>query len=46
MLDVGRGGKALTDSPSALELAAWSVSEEHQRLRERVGVALKGVGLR
>jgi hypothetical protein len=46
MLDVGRGGKALTDSPSALELAAWSVSEEHQRLRERLGVALKGVGLR
>jgi hypothetical protein len=42
-LDVGRGGKALTDSPSALELTAWSVSDEHARLRERLGVALKGV---
>jgi hypothetical protein len=46
MLDVGRGGKALTDSPPALELAAWSVSDEHHHVRERLGVALKGVGLR
>jgi tetratricopeptide (TPR) repeat protein len=42
-LDVGKGGKALTDSPSALELTAWSVSEEHVRLRDKLGVALKGV---
>ncbi|MDQ3335380.1 MAG: hypothetical protein M4D80_09465 [Myxococcota bacterium] len=42
-LDVGKGGKALTDSPSALELTAWSVSEQHERLREKLGVALKGV---
>ena len=42
-LDVGKGGKSLTDSPSALELTAWSVSEQHERLREKLGVALKGV---
>ena len=42
-LDVGKGGKALTDSPAALELTGWSVSEEHERLREKLGVALKGV---
>ncbi|MBA3391539.1 MAG: hypothetical protein H0T89_02790 [Deltaproteobacteria bacterium] len=41
-LDVGKGGKALADNPAALELAAWSVSEEHGWLRERLGVALKG----
>ncbi len=41
-LDVGKGGKALSDSPAALELTAWSVSEDHARLRERLGVALKG----
>jgi hypothetical protein len=41
-LDVGRGGKALTDSAAALELTAWSVSEEHRRLRELLGIALKG----
>lgn len=43
MLDVGKGGKALTDSPAALELTAWSVSAEHERVREKLGVALKGV---
>jgi hypothetical protein len=41
-LDVGRGGKALTDSTAALELAAWSVSDEHLRLRDILGIALKG----
>jgi hypothetical protein len=41
-LDVGRGGKALTDNPSALELTAWSVSEDHVKLRDRIGVGLKG----
>ena len=41
-LDVGKGGKALTDSPAALELTAWSVSEDHMRLRDRLGVGLKG----
>ena len=43
MLDVGKGGKALTDSPSALELTAWSVSDQHEKLRTQVGVALKGL---
>jgi tetratricopeptide (TPR) repeat protein len=41
-LDVGRGGKTLTDSRSALELTAWSVSEDHLQLRDRLGVGLKG----
>ena len=41
-LDVGKGGKALADSPSALELTAWSISDDHLKLRERLGVALKG----
>jgi tetratricopeptide (TPR) repeat protein len=41
-LDVGRGGKSLTDSRSALELTAWSVSEDHLKLRDRLGVGLKG----
>jgi hypothetical protein len=31
--DVGRGGRVLADSPSALELTAWSVSEDHLALR-------------
>jgi hypothetical protein len=43
MLDVGKGGKALTDSPPALELTAWSVAEQHQRLRAQLGIALRGV---
>jgi cellulose synthase operon protein C len=42
-LDVGRGGRTLIDSRSALELTAWSVSEDHLRLRDRLGVGLKGV---
>jgi tetratricopeptide (TPR) repeat protein len=41
-LDIGRGGKALTDSRAALELTAWSVSEDHAKLRDRLGIALKG----
>ena len=41
-LDVGRGGRALADSPGALALTAWSVSEEHLALRELLGVGLKG----
>lgn len=42
-LDVGRGGRALTDSWGALELTAWSVSEDHMKLRERLGIGLRGV---
>jgi hypothetical protein len=41
-LDVGKGGKAISDSTAALELAAWSVSDEHARLREVLGVGLRG----
>ena len=41
-LDVGKGGRAIADSPLALELVAWSVSEDHMKLRERLGLALKG----
>jgi hypothetical protein len=42
ILDVGRGGRAITDSPAALELAAWSVSNEHLDLRETLQLSLKG----
>jgi Tfp pilus assembly protein PilF len=40
VLDVGKGGRAITDSQPALELTAWSVSEEHLRLREMLGLEL------
>jgi hypothetical protein len=40
-LDVGKGGRTLVDSPAALELVAWSVSEPHLQLRDKLGVALK-----
>ena len=40
MLDVGKGGRELVDSPMALELVAWSVSEHYLKLRERLGLAL------
>lgn len=39
-LDVGKGGKALTDA--ALALVAWSVSGEHVQLRDQTGVGMKG----
>jgi tetratricopeptide (TPR) repeat protein len=42
VLDVGKGGRAITDRLPALELVAWSVSEQHSRLRDQLGVALKG----
>ncbi|HEX3473571.1 MAG TPA: hypothetical protein VHT91_00945 [Kofleriaceae bacterium] len=42
-LDVGRGGKSLIDNRGALELTAWSVSDDHLQLRERLGLGLKGV---
>lgn len=42
VLDIGKGGRAITDSPLALDLAAWSVSEDHVHLRERLGIALGG----
>jgi hypothetical protein len=42
LLDVGKGGKSLLDSPSALDLVAWSISEDHGKLRDKLGIALKG----
>jgi hypothetical protein len=42
ILDVGKGGRQLTDSPAALALVGWSVSLEHLKLRSQLGVALKG----
>ena len=41
-LDVGKGGKSLIDSAPALELTGWSIGEDHVRLRETLGVGLKG----
>jgi hypothetical protein len=43
LLDVGKGGKAIADSPAALEITGWSVSDEHHRLRQLLGVGLPGV---
>jgi tetratricopeptide (TPR) repeat protein len=42
ILDVGKGGRAISDSPVALELAAWSISNEHLAIRETLQLALKG----
>jgi len=42
MLDVGRGAKALADSPAALDLCAWSVSASHAALRRDLGYAVGG----
>ena len=42
ILDVGKGGRAITDSPPALELTAWSISNEHLTLREQLQLSLKG----
>ncbi|MGE3544102.1 MAG: hypothetical protein AB7L28_09220 [Kofleriaceae bacterium] len=41
-LDVGRTGRALVDCPAELDLTTWSVSEDHSKLRELLGVAIKG----
>jgi hypothetical protein len=41
-LDVGKGGKAITDSPLALDLTAWSVSAEHARIRQMLGISIGG----
>ena len=43
VLDVGRGGRALADSPIALDLVAWSVAEDHLKLRAKLGIALAGM---
>jgi Tfp pilus assembly protein PilF len=41
VLDVGKGGRSLSDSQPALDLTAWSVSEAHLRLREKLGNTVK-----
>jgi hypothetical protein len=42
VLDVGKGGRQLTDSLPALALVAWSVSQDALDLRGKLAVALKG----
>jgi hypothetical protein len=42
LLDVGRGGRALSESPAALDLCAWSVSAAHATLRRDLGYAVGG----
>ena len=42
VLDVGKGGRALADHPQALDLVAWSVSDDHLKLRHALGIAVKG----
>ncbi|HEY5949782.1 MAG TPA: hypothetical protein VIV40_30010, partial [Kofleriaceae bacterium] len=42
VLDVGRGGRAIVDSQAGLDLVAWSVSEEHLYLRDKLGISLNG----
>jgi tetratricopeptide (TPR) repeat protein len=39
ILDIGKPGRFLSDWPAVLELVAWSVSEDHLRLRETLSVA-------
>nr|HEX4312727.1 hypothetical protein [Kofleriaceae bacterium] len=41
-LDVGKSGRSLADSAPALELVAWSISEDHIALRDKLGISLKG----
>ena len=36
VLDVGRGARAITDQPGALELLAWAVSDHHLSLRQQL----------
>jgi tetratricopeptide (TPR) repeat protein len=36
-LDVGRNARAIADSPAALDLLAWSVSQAHVDLRRELG---------
>jgi hypothetical protein len=40
VLDVGKSGRALVDSPFALDLVAWSVSAAHLGLREKLGLGV------
>lgn len=42
-IDAGRGGRAVADSPAAIDLAVWSVSTHHVMMREELGIGLSGV---
>ena len=39
VLDVGRGGRSLTDDPWALDLLAWAVGDDHLALRGARGAS-------
>jgi tetratricopeptide (TPR) repeat protein len=41
-IDAGRGGRALPDSPAALDLVVWSVSIHHVMMRDELGIGLSG----
>lgn len=41
-IDAGRGGRALADSPAALDLVVWSVSTHHLTMRDELGIGLSG----
>jgi tetratricopeptide (TPR) repeat protein len=41
-IDAGRGGRALPDSPGAVDLIVWSVSLHHVAMREAFGIGLTG----
>jgi hypothetical protein len=41
-IDAGRGGRALPDSPAAVDLIVWSVSLHHVAMREAFGIGLSG----
>ncbi|HPH67921.1 MAG TPA: hypothetical protein PLF40_19315, partial [Kofleriaceae bacterium] len=42
MLDVGRGARAIADNPIAQDLMMWSVSVDHRRARDELGLARGG----
>jgi hypothetical protein len=43
VLDVGRGGRSLVDSPLGLDALAWAVGDTHLGLRRQLGFATRGI---
>lgn len=41
-VDAGRGGRAVADSPAAIDLIVWSISTQHLTMREELGIGLGG----
>jgi tetratricopeptide (TPR) repeat protein len=41
-IDAGRGGRAVADSPAAIDLVVWSISTHHVTMREELGIGLSG----